>query len=79
MGSINSTATRRVTDLSQAAANQGHDSGSSRLYPEDSHQSAAYGLQEALNGDPYDLEEANERNALHRILNRDVAEPVFQS
>lgn len=77
MGSINSTATRRVTDLSQAAANHGNDSGASRLYPEDSHLSAAYGLHAALNGDPYDLQEANERSALQRILNRDVAEPLF--
>lgn len=37
-----------------------------------------YNLAQALNGDPADLIEANEGgSALHRILNRDTADPLF--
>ena len=36
-----------------------------------------YDLMAALNGDTNELHDMNEDSALNRILNRDVAEPIF--
>lgn len=56
MAAINSTATRRATDVTANDSNF-----ASRLYPEDSHvMPASYGLQAALNGNPFDLQDINE-------------------
>ena len=75
MAAINSTATRRATDVTANDSNF-----ASRLYPEDSHvMPASYGLQAALNGNPFDLQDINEQSALRRILDRDVSEPLFPS
>ena len=68
---MNSTATRRATDV---VANQTNEMLSLDGSP---NRNNGYSLAAALHDDPMGLHELNERNAMQHIMQRDPEEPLF--